>query len=284
MSDQTDVANTLVSLIDGLIYPNGDANPSVITTPVKIYAGWPDNQTLLTDLTASTGPLALHITVFPSPTERNVTRYQPTRRVVNVNTATYTLIASGQTVTVAGAAPSPYAPQNLAVFANNKPYIVTAGAGQTPAELAAALQALLVAGVPGTTVSGDIITFPAGARIGALRVGATAQVGRETRRTEKLFQIIVWADAPGNRSALAQAIDPVFANTPFILLPDGFAGRLHYRSTMDVDADQKQGIYRRDLNYTVEFATTITETDAQLVAVQNNLDDVNGNLIETSYS
>lgn len=287
MSDLTDVQNMICATIFGLVYPDGTGDPSALGVPIKIYPGWPDPRTLDTDLAPQGSPpepTALHVTVFSTPSERNTTRYRPQRVQTVRNPTTYTLSASGQTITVGGAAPDPFAPQNLAVFVNGLPYVVGATSGQTPSQVAAALQALIVVGVPGTTVAGPVITLPAGTRLGALRVGYTATVARPVRQTEKLFQISVWADTPANRSALAELIDPVLADTPFLALPDGFAARLRYRSTTDIDADQKQSLYRRDLFYTVEYSTTISETAAEIVVEQINLDDQFGDPIETFYA
>jgi hypothetical protein len=287
MSDITDVANTLCEMIVAIVYPNGVNAPPVLNAPVKVYPGWPDPNTLQGDL-ATIGnpgqPSALHISVFTTPAERNTTRYQPKEALISFNDATYTLAKTGQVITVGGSAPATFFAQNIAVFVNGLPYVTGATAGQTPAQIAAALQALIVAKVPGATVSGSTITLPAGARIGPLRVGGSGTTAKEVRRTEKLFQIGLWADSPANRAAMASLIDPVLSDTPFIALPDGYAARLRYKSTVDNDLDQKQGIYRRDLFYTVEFATTRAQSAYQAVVIETNLDDEFGDVIETSYS
>lgn len=287
MADLTDAANTLVAKVDSIVYPSGDAAVSIVGTAVKIYPGWPDQQTLQTDLKPfgpeATGPLALHISVFPHPGERNTTRYPTTRRVTGQNPATYTLVQAGQTITVGGTPPSPYYVQNLAIYVSGVPYSVQATAGQTAAQIAAALRAAIVVGVPGTTVLGTVITLPATARIGPLRVGSSATVARPVRQVERVFEISFWTDTPARRSALAGPVDAALADTTFLQMPDGFAARLRYRNTNEIDADQKQGIYRRGLLYTLEYSTTIAETAYELIVPEVVLQDPAGNSLGVSY-
>ena len=66
MADVTDVANALVSVIAGVVYPNGTTQPSITNCPILVYQGWPVAQTLDTDLKAGT----VHISVFPKPGDR----------------------------------------------------------------------------------------------------------------------------------------------------------------------------------------------------------------------
>lgn len=288
MASISDVEAALVALIDAQLYPNGDAGASAVGYPVKIYAGWPDPATLDGDLVetsrGSGKPLAAHVSIYPLPHERNVTRYPQTAQDGALPAATYTLTASGQVITVGGAAPATYFAQNLAVFVNGKPYVTGVTPGQAPAQIAAALGALIVADVPGTTVTGALITLPAGARIGALRVGVSATSTRNVRQQEKQFQISVWTSNPASRSAIADLIDPVLADTPWLSFPDGSAGRLIYRLTREDDFVQQQRTYRRSLIYTVEYATLRTTTAAQIVAGEVDTTDGAGNPLNTTYS
>lgn len=284
MATISDVEAALEALIYTALYPN-DAPPSVVGYPILIYAGWPDSATLDTDLveTAPDTPAKAHVSIYPLPAERNTTRYSTDRKAnTPLPVATYTLTPSGQTVTVSGAAPNPFAAQNVAVFVNGKPYVYAPTAGKTPAQVAAALQALIVADVAGTTVAGAVITLPATARIGALRVGITGSVSREVRRQEKQFQISVWSSSPISRAAVADTFDPILADTPFLALADGSSARLTFHGSREDDFSQKQRIYRRSLIYLVEFATTRTEAATQIVVGAQNLEDAQGGLITST--
>lgn len=284
MASISDVETALRNAVVATLYAVPGTPPSLLGYPIKVYAGWPDAGTLDVDLveTAPDHPTAAHVSIYPMPTERNVTRYARDRKPGSLPSATYTLAVAGQVVTVGGAAPSTYFAQNLAIFINGAPYVVTATTGQTPAQLATALRALIVVDVPGTTVSGTQVTLPAGARIGALRVGVTAAVLREVRRQEKPVQIIISTSSPVSRAAISDLIDPVLAATDFLALSDGSMARLIYRSSREDDFAQKQRVYRRTLTYTAEYPTLLTESATQIVAGKQNLEDAQGVLIATS--
>jgi hypothetical protein len=52
MADVYGIQNTLVSIIAGIMYPNGTSNPSVTGFAAYIYAGWPQPERLERDLKA----------------------------------------------------------------------------------------------------------------------------------------------------------------------------------------------------------------------------------------
>ena len=93
---------------------------------------------------------------------------------------------------------------------------------------------------------------------------------REIRRQERVFQITVWANTPAQRDVIGAALDISLANTEFLTMPDGYGARMIYRSSMVVDALQKAKLYRRDFMYSIEYATTQTETDTQITQEQLN--------------
>jgi hypothetical protein len=275
MADISDVSTALGQLIGATLYPSGasgEAASPVAGVPVRIEAGWPSPQSL--DAAIAAGKV--HVSIYPRPAEKNVTRYPRRWTTSALNPPTYTLAKSGQTVTVGGAAPGSYYPHNLAVFVNGAAYITQATAGQTAAQLASALQALIVADIAGTTVAGPVITFPAAARIGAVRVGTIATSQREIRRQQRDVQITVWAPSPQARDAVTAPVDVALAATDFLTLADGSRARLIYRSSPVSDFDQKQGIFRRDLIYSAEYATLQSETDTQIVVGQAAVQDPAG--------
>lgn len=63
MADVTEVGDSLVQIVAGATYPSGTGQPSVIDQPVIVYQGWPNPQTLDTDLAAK----KVHVSVFPRP-------------------------------------------------------------------------------------------------------------------------------------------------------------------------------------------------------------------------
>jgi hypothetical protein len=269
MADLSDVSTALTTLIAATLYPNGIGQPSVVGVGVKVYPGWPNPGQLDADLRAT--PPVCHVSIFPRPEERNTTRFAPDWKPVSVNTPTLTLTIAGQAITVGGAVPPANNPHNAMVFANGKPYVYTVLPADSLASVAAALAALIVVDIAGTSVAGAVVTLPNSARLNGARVGVTGSSMRELRRQERSFQIGIWADTPAHRDAIAGAIDPVLAFTTFLTMPDTSAARLVYKGSAISDQFQKDCLFRRDLTYMVEYATTQTETETQITQEQLNV-------------
>lgn len=266
MADLSDVENALGTLIGVTLYPAGAAGEAaspVAGVPVRIEAGWPSPQSL--DIAKRAGKA--HVSIFPRQGEKKTTRQQPDWQEVSRNAATYALAVSGQTITVTGAAPSPFVAQNVAVLINGAPVLYQPTAGRTANQVATSLAAL----IPGASAAAGVVTCPPTARIGAARVGVLGQAVRIVRNEAKPFQIVIWAPTPDARVAIARAIDPVLSDTPRLLLADGTIGNLSYTSSTDLDIDQRQGLFRRDLFYTVEFATTRVGTFETIVSSELDL-------------
>lgn len=277
MADISDVQDAIVNLISATIYPEGmGAGAAMPSIPVKVYGGWPDPATLEADLKTSPAqpaPSALHVSVFPLPMERNTTRYpdgaMETRPPIN----TYAAAILGNTVTITGAPPDPHRTQNVAVGIGVRPYVHTALEGQTPAQIAAALAALIAVDIPAVVAIGADIVIPAPYRVLFARVGGIGTVTREVARSEKAFQITIWADDHANRRTLAAQLDPVLASQVFLPLADGTSARMIRRSSTDMDRAERFGAYRRDLVYSMEYATTKVEAAPEIVAMEVELKD-----------
>jgi hypothetical protein len=257
MADISDVANALVGLAAAAVYPNGTGQASVTGGAVRAYQGWPIPQSLDADLKAG----ICHVSVFPRQEERNTSRYPQDWQTKTVNTPTLTASISGQSITIAGTIPPANNPHNIAVLVNGKPYVYAVQGTDTLASIATALSALIAGDVPGTTSAGAVVTVSATGRIASVRIGVTGTSIRELRRQERVFQITIWADTPDRRKAAAEAIDVSLAAINFLNLSDSTTGRLIYKSSPITDDHQKDKLYRRDLFYTVEYATTQSATD-----------------------
>jgi hypothetical protein len=146
-------------------------NPSVSSTDIVIYPGWPQSDNLATDLANG----KTHITVFPKAEERNTTQYQEYEHVIVPPAPTLTLkisgpvLANGQVlfdtpgvswdiggnydlgvarnliVTVGGTISTP---QNLALRINNQFYTYAVQKGDTLVTIAAALGSLVAPASP----------------------------------------------------------------------------------------------------------------------------------------
>ncbi len=262
MADLDDVCNVLVSMVSALVYPNGIGAPSITGNTIRVFQGWPIPQQLDADLAAGIS----QVSIYPGLQEKNTTRYLREWQTVTQNTPTLSMVVVGQTVTIAGTIPSPNNPHNVMIAVNHVPYVYAVQPTDTLASIATSLAALI-----GATSAGPVVTVPATAQITVARIGITGTSAMEVRRQERLFQLSIWCSTPAQRTTIAAAIDPAFAVTEFITMPDQFAARLLYKNSRMSDNEQKQGLYRRDLFYTVEYATTQIVTNSQVLQIQVNV-------------
>ena len=281
MADVIDVQNVLVNAIASAVYPNGTGLASVSGSPVIVYAGWPTSSKLDADLIIGKS----HVTVFPTQIERNTTRYSKDWQQASINSPTLTITITGQTLVIGGTVS---ASQNVMAMVNNKPYVYAVLATDTLATVASALAALIAVDVPATSASAAIITCPNSARLTAARIGATGIAIREVRRQVRTFQLTIWADTPTKRDVLGSAIDVYLTAIELLTMPDNYAARLIYQNSHIIDSLQKAKLYRRDFQYSVEYATTQTEIETSITEAQLNTaikaDAVIGyNPINTTY-
>ena len=262
MAELSEVEQLLVSVIAAALYPRGTAAASVAGVPVKIYRGWPAPGGLDADLRVGSAT----VTVFPLDSETNSTRYLNDWYEVASPPLTLAPAVGGQTVTLAG---TPCCPCNAALVVDGHAFVHPVQATDTPASIATAL-AVLVSGTTPATSSGNIITIPGAAKIAA-RAGAVGSIVQELKRQKKLFRVTAWCPDPATRDTLAATIDAALAAVTFLTLPDGTAGRLRYERSRTDDAPQKAALYRRDLEYSVEYATTTARRAAAVVAEQFSL-------------
>lgn len=278
MSDTIDVQNVLAGIAASAIYPNGTGAASITGTPVVVYAGWPASSTLTADLQAG----KCHVTVFPTQIERNVTRYRTNQHVMNRVPATITATVSGQTITFGGTV---QVPQNIAIFVNGVPFTYAVQANDTLTSIATALATAIssvategcvevetesgvqiVLEQPATS-NGPVLTLGNTSRIGAVRIGSYANTAAEFKRQERVFMVTIWADTPAHRDTIGAAVDVALMQLEWLTMPDGYAARIIYKNSPVSDGLQKEYLYRRDLNYSVEFASTVQSTAADVVTI-----------------
>jgi hypothetical protein len=293
MSDIADVLTVLVKIAECVLYPNGVNNPSITESDIVIYPGWPSSDNLDTDLAAG----KTHVSVFPKAEERNTTRYHEKEKVTKPPAPTLTLTvqtASGGhllldgsgnvlledggflllegnslSVVVGGRAS---VPQNVMLRVNDKDYVYAVQATDALADIAAALAALVAVDIPGTSAQGSSINIGPNGRVQAARVGGVGTVTKEIRRQEHVVMITVWAPTPQLRDTIAAAVDVDLSERRFISMPDGYGARIIYKNSLLVDSLQKAALYRRDLNYSIEFATTKSKHAAAVIAPKLTID------------
>lgn len=267
MADLSDIEAVLVSTIAAIAYPDGTSGPSIAGTPVKVFRGWPIPANLDADLRAK----KINISVYPSDTERRTTRYAPEWITRDVPPPSIALAASAGAIAITGV---PAASQNACVVVNGTAYVHPVQAGDTLSTIATALAAQISNDTPATS-SGATIAIP-GAHSLAARVGTVGTTIREIRRQRRTFQVTTWCPTPASRDLIASAVDEALADIDFLTLPDGSSGRLLYERSHVGDQSEKEGLYRRDLFYSVEYATTQVRQGATIVAPVLNLGGLDG--------
>jgi hypothetical protein len=266
MADQSDVETELVALASAALYPIGTVSASVPGPVCRIYRGWPKAAALNADLAAG----RINVTIFPAGAAvRNTTRYPEnwaTAAVLPVLTAAVT----GISVSFGGTASIG---QLAGVRVDGRSYVYRTTTSDTPASVAANIAALARAdGI--VTLALSTLTFQGAGDLLA-RVVADAPGLMEVRRQQQSFRIICWCPTPLLRDAAATAIDTSLATIPFIMLPDNTAARLIFSGTTVFDQSQNAMLYRRDLLYTVEYATTVTGLQPSMLFGSLGLNAVN---------
>lgn len=266
MADLSDVENALVDIVSGILYPNGTSSPASVSVPCRVFRGWP----IPADLDADMAAHRCAISVFPPPgAGRNTSRYPRDWQQKSANPATISMNAVGNQITLTGAIPSPYYNQNITIGyggQNGGVYVYQTVPSDTLNSVASALAAL----IPGASVVGAVITVPATMNITIASVGVIGIAAMETRRQERAIWVTVWSHDPIVRDEVASAIDSALSDPAyqFIEMPDGFSARFKYSGTVSIDTSQKAQIFRRDLVYLVEYATTKSQTLTEITAQQ----------------
>ena len=268
MADLSSVELSLVSALAQIIYPSGTSLPSIAGVDCRIYRGWPIPSILDKDLAAGT----VNISVFAQDNEQKTTRFPREWQQLSLPTVGLTLTASNNTLTVGGTVASPL---NAAAHVNGKPYVYPVQPGDTPTAIATALAQQINADTAATS-SGPVVTIPDAYRLSAA-VGGVGTMIREIRRQKRGFIVTFWCPDPDTRDAIVAPVDEALADIDYLTLADGTGARLLYEKTRVSDRVEREGLYRRDLFYSVEYATTDTQNIAQIVEVVLNLTDFAGN-------
>jgi hypothetical protein len=251
MADQSDVETALVSLVATALYPNGPDEPSSIGPDCRIYRGWPTSAALDADLAAG----RINVTIFPQGEQgRNTTRFTPRWYGTDVLPSITTSVQDTSVAFVGSAG----AIQLLGVLVENRSYVYRTRPVDTPQIVAANIAALIRADRI-VTLSGASIDIPGAGTIVARSVAETP-VMQEVRRQQQRFRVTCWCPSPASRDSAASAVDLQMSLYPFIQLQDGTQGRMVYFGSLVFDQSQDALLYRRDLLYDIEYATTLNTT------------------------
>jgi len=249
MADLIDAGNALRDAASAALYPQGTSQPSVLGVDVAVFVGWPLPAVLHDTLAAG----RLLLSIYPLGQERNTTRYPPAWEALPAPACTLAASLSGQQITLAGVAA---AGQVVGVQVQGRLYAYALQAGDSLGAAAAALLAEIQADYPQASISGAEITLPAAANVQSVKTGVLSPVLREVRRQQADFRMTLWSPSQPLREAAGQALDAAFAPLEFLPLKDGSRMRIIYNGASLSDDNEALVLYRRDLHYRVEYATT----------------------------
>lgn len=253
MADFSDVENTLVTTVAGIVYPNGISMPSIVNTDVRIFRGWPTPANLDADLKG--GKINIGISKIRGM-ERVTTRFDTTYQTLSVNSPTLTAtVAKGNpyTITISGTV-SVY--QTVMILYNGKSFPYVVQANDTLSTIATNIAAL----ISGASAVGAVVSVPAAYSLIA-RIGTTGTGIRETKRQEVVFSVTAWAPTFALRDSICSAVDSALSGIVRFILSDGYYAHIKYMGSPPDDSMEKAHLYQRALHYAVEFATTQIQTD-----------------------
>jgi hypothetical protein len=276
MASQADVETALATVIANALYPAGTASPSAVGATCRVYRGVPVAPALDADMALG----VVHVSVLGAAGGvKNVTRYPRAWVSVAPVAAVLNVVVSGVDATFAGACA---AGQLAGVIADEATYAYAVQGNDSPATVASNMAALLR--VDGWIVDYQqaMITVPAARRLVA-RVVAGAGALQEIKRQRQSFRITLWCPDPARRDEVVPVVDQALAALSFLPLADGSSGRVLFQDMVAVDAAADARLYRQDLNYEVEYPTTLSMmTPAMLFGTENFTADAV--LVETLQS
>lgn len=255
MADLSDVTNTLASLANTALHLNSSG------AGITIAPGWPIPNQLDSVLAAGNAM----VSVYPMPgMDANTTRFlMEEPQALSTPVASLTMTVSNNTVTVGGT----INPGEAAfIGVNHTPYSHGVVSTDTTATIATALAGL----IPNATASGSVVTIGGNVFDLAASVSALASLQTEIARQKRVFMITAWCPSPSIRDTIAKAIDVYMKSFQGlrITLPDNTYAVLIYRGTLETDELSTRNIYRRDLRYEVEYATTLTSNSNTITNFQ----------------
>lgn len=255
MADISDVLDVMAQLVTTAVYPNGSGQPSVANVQVTIEEGDPIRSQLDQDILNGNA----HISIFPTNIVRDVTRFEREFLISEKIAPTIILTISNNQVQVTGTV---VLPQSVMLIVNKTGYAYTLQAGDTLNSIATNL----AANTPNAGAFGNTITISGNIYSLQAEVATPYTAVEEIRRQEQVITISIWSPTPAIRSALGSAIDQYVGAQFRVLLPDNLYGLLwFYPRAREDDGNQDSLIYTRELNYKMQYATTITKTYTTIV-------------------
>ncbi|MDR3736039.1 MAG: hypothetical protein P4L10_10950 [Acidobacteriaceae bacterium] len=283
MADSSDIETSLLTLISGVLYPNGTSQPSIVGSTITIQRGWATEQQVASAVSVGSSIVSIFADKAMS---RDATRYQRAWFTTTQTAATLTATLSGLVVTLGGTVSA----GNVAcIITDNVAYTYTALSTDTLATIATALAAeipgavatgaTVTVGVSLTTDLGAYLTDQNGSPIGGADTlyqpaaivvnGGTA--ASEVSRQQQAFRVCVWAPEPSIRDAIFEKLPALIANSYRLTLPDtSVATWMNQRETGPDDMPARAKMWRRDLLITYDWPVIYTIAAQAVAAVLQN--------------
>ena len=248
MADISDVEQALVNSVSSAIYPNGTDAEGAAGSACRVFRGWPVSAQLAADLSQGIA----NVSVFSLPGGRTTTRWPMENSSLSAAPALQVSL-SGNSATFSGAAS---VGQLAGVLISGKSYVYRTQEGDTLGVVLAALRDLIdhdhtVVILGRTLMLPDVVDIVA-------RTGSDSFVQSEIRRQEKRIRVSIWTGSSEQRDAVTKTVDETLAGIDFLPLADGTTARLRSDGGTVLDnQEEAAGLYRRDLIFVVEYATTV---------------------------
>jgi len=267
MSNLSDIEDTLVNVVTGILYPNGIDNPSIVPSVnnIRIYAGWPVPPAFEADFQLNNS----HVTIFPQGAARNTTRFREDWQTIQTNSPTIVLTLSDNVITITGTVS---VPQGVMIIVNGIGYAYLLQESDTLESIAENTAAL----IPSAFSESNTITIPDAYSI-IPRVTFYGMASKEIKRQEIIFSVITWSNSRNNRTLISDALESSLGELRRFLVPtDNYYAMICYAGIKDHEEFQKTySIYRRDLMFKIEYATTVSMECPSISDTISNISIVN---------
>lgn len=253
MADLSEVEQSFYGLVrDSMQMPMGYASYTVassalLSIPLRVFRGWPLDQQLSDDLRAGVS----NIGIFSNPgMSKNTSRFlrSMTTAVVSTPTATMTAVASGKTVTFAGTASIN---EVIGIGCVAFGYSYRLQVGDTPTSVAA----IFAVNMPSATSVGAVLTIDTTHPV-TVAYGADVTSLTELSRQVQLIRVSTWSPTTLKRDNICSALEPaILFQDRFVFAENSISGPITSVGTHVDDCVGLEGMWRRDLIFSIEYAT-----------------------------
>ena len=103
-------------------------------------------------------------------------------------------------------------------------------------------------------------------------------LGNVVHKQKQSFRITIWAPTEALRSATAAVVDVALKRVNVVTFPDTSKGIMTYERTLITDNMERTVCYRRDLVFSIEYATLDTFQAVEITTV-----GVSGDSVPATY-